>query len=457
MRRSEIEYPRPGVLPGICPGDYIEAGEFDFENELSPDYVEPGNSPAMLKKLSELYFYDRADDLMATRERLGRLQSRDRDVYSDIPRSTIVILTIEDAETLRGTMSELAKQHGVEQDEIILYGNMPGSFSEEQKQEKDDVLDTIVAEFPSLRIRSINETYDWSEHNDSPLMGKLRHDYKAMIALDGAERGFGVDHPVITLDGDTKLMTQGSLDALVAAITYPQSNVMIAHLETRYTFDAQEGPLSDARKLAVLQEIRRRQLIRLRNSGDRPFTMPYNEEWGAAVALGAYLVCGGYNDHGQFDENSDLKKRMIIARDEITAVMQHAKPGIKEPMSPEVQYTPGKVIRGSARRHEDLFNNWIAEPLNTDRELLFLHSTELYGWTGLQYDDSTFSSTDTAREKNRTPATFTDAGQMKCMVNAILLMKSVRHSGEPEMFAPDPSRLLERLGLIELSDTHDSE
>lgn len=420
--------------PDVSPAMQRQRGEFTFDDPETADYIEPGDSRAMLRAVIDGYFRQQTENLLLVANRLECLKERDPELTSQEPRSTIAITIAmhnEHPTTLRDTMAEIAKQKGIEQDEILLYGNMPASLNEQEKAEVRTQFDALVADFrlnhPHLKIRSIAEEYEWGK--EGVLMGKLRHDVVDLIALDAAGRGFGIDHPVIFLDADTKQMTKTAIENLAATLTALDAYQIIAHLETHYLFDpdtgfGEDGTMSDARKLAIIQEIRRRQWRRTiyreqpypsadRNEG---YSQPYDEEWGAAIALGPLLVAGNYNERGKWDELKHLRGRVLQSIGEITEIMRYAKPAIlRGRMRYRPYYLVGQAVRSSGRRQEQFLRRWIAGGVDDDAYEQWTHA---YIQKGVPYF---FSHTDPARnrEQYKHPS-FQNEAQARRIAAAIL-------------------------------------
>jgi len=140
---------------------------------------------------------------------------------------------------------------------------MPSSLGEPEKARAEAQFDSLISEFrleyPQLTIRSVIEEYDWRDQDHAEtervLMGKLRHDVIDLVALDGAEREFGIDHPVVFFDADTKQIAKSGIKGLSDTLTAPDAREISARLETHYLFDEdtgfyEDGTITDARKLA---------------------------------------------------------------------------------------------------------------------------------------------------------------------------------------------------------------
>lgn len=460
--RRELEYALNP--PSSSPAMQRRRGEFTFDDPETADYVEPGNSEAMLQAVINRYFRLQAENLPVITNRLDRLKARDLEPLSTMPRSTIAVtiaLHNEHATTLQDTLAEIASQNGVEQDEILLYGNMPESLSEQEKAAARARFDMLVAKIrqthPHLTVRSIAEEYAWDEE-EGVLMGKLRHDIVDLITLDAAKRGlFRIDHPVIFFDADTKKITKTAVEKLTATLTAPNAYQLIAHLETHYLFDAdtgfyEDGTMSDVRKLAIIQEIRRRQWRRIcyretpLPSADRnkDYSQSYDEEWGAAIALGPLLIAGNFNERGKWDELKHLKGRILLSIDEISEIMRHAKPGIKRSyMALRPYYLVGQAVRSSGRRQEEYLRRWLAGGVDDN---VYEQRTHDFIQTGLPYEF--FSHTEPARHRERYEHPhFQNSAQARRIAAAILQPDTVPILLRGDIPMPHPESLLRRYGL----------
>ncbi len=444
------------------PVKQIERGEFNYDEVDSPDYVEVGHSSEMLQAVANNYFREQPRNARLVKHRYSQLTARDPELRAEEPRATVAIpiaIHNEDAATLRDTLAEVAAQAGVERDEIMLYGNMPDTLSEEEKNQARVKLDEVVAEMrranPQLTLRSLVVEYD----EDKLGIGRVRHDYMDLIAWDGARRGFAIDNPVIMLDADTKQMTKEAFGKLAAVLTAPDSDKIMAHTETHYLFgkneqaEGQDGE-SDARKLAVLQEIRRRQYWRLKNR-DKAETLGqdinevydqghYDEEWGTAVALGPYLLVGGYNEQGKINESWSLTQRLYDQEGLIYDVMRHAKPDItSQQLHKGMYYLAGTSVRGSGRRHEQRLREWIAGGVNDE---LYAGLTGTHIQYGHEYQK--FSHTDSLRvASEEAEPGFRDAAQAAMIIKAVLTPDAVERIDGGSQPLPDPTTLLRRLDL----------
>ena len=116
---QEIKY-------ALNPPDYIPAkqrqrGEFTFDDPETADFVEPGDSQAMLRAVVDSYFRQQPENLAIVADRHDRLCERDPELSVEEPRSTIAILSAihdEQSITLHETLAELSKQDEIEHDEV---------------------------------------------------------------------------------------------------------------------------------------------------------------------------------------------------------------------------------------------------------------------------------------------------------------------------------------------------
>jgi len=464
-RKQEIEYVfNP---PDFIPARQRQRGEFTFDHPETTDFVEPGDPQAMLCAVVNSYFCQQPENLAIVTDRYNRLRERDPELPATKPRSSIAILMAlhnERAITLRETIAEISRQENVDQDEILLYGNMPDSLSGPRKAQTCAWFDALVLElqleYPHLKIRSVAEEYDWhvqdGKENEEVLMGKLRHDVVDLIALDGAARGFSIDHPVVFFDADTKQIAKAGVSNLVEVLTAPDAQELIAHLETHYLFDDdtgfyEDGTMTDARKLAIIQEVRRRQWWRIRHQHEnvyyedrnKNYRLPYDEEWGMAVALGPCLIAGNYNERGRLNESKDLKARLSIALHEISDIMRYAKPDIPSGrMWRHAYYVVGQAVRSSGRRQEQFLKDLIAGKVDEDA---YERRTQRFIQSGTPY--RYFSHTDIARTREQTMhPRFRNEEQARRIAAAVLLPDVVR-VGDREIPMPDSMPLLQRYHL----------
>ncbi len=462
---SDAELARGIVRPESSPIKQIERGEFDYDNENSPNYVEEGRSAEMLQAVTNQYFKEQPRTARLVKYRYDQLAARDPELQAEEPRATIAIpiaIHNENAATLQATLYEIAKQNGVNQDELLLYANMPSTLSEADKANAQAKLDAVIAQArqdnPQLTIRSITVEYD----EDKLSIGRVRHDYMDLVAWDAARRGFGIDHPVIMLDADTKQMTKTAFEELADTLTAPDSDIIVAHTETHHLFDnnarGSETEMPDARKLAVLQEIRRRQYLRQESRakaedlgqdiGEVYNQGHYDEEWGMAVALGPYLLVGGYDEHSTLDESRFLMQRLYDEDGSLYDVMHHAKTEISAgKLFNGAYYLVGTKIRGSGRRPEQRLREWVTGGVDDSQ---YANMVEKHITSGHQYQD--FSHTDALRTDDTSEPTFKNPDHAKRIVGSVLKPESVpRLEGEPEPM-PNPTSLLKRLNLPDPDD-----
>lgn len=462
---QQVEAEEPQRRPKTSPASQRQRGEFDYDNPDSDYYVVPGDSRGMLRAVTKAYFDAQPESQGRVAARYKQLVARDSQTFPVEPRSTVVIACAvhnETADMLRETLAEAAAQKGVQEDEIVLYGNMPDTLSYDEKIATRAMFDQLIVEsrsaHPHLKIRSVIEEYKPSEDLSDPLalhMGRIRHDIIDLVAWDAQQRGgFKIDHPIIVLDADTKQMTKDTFQKLAARLTAPDSDALIVHTKTQYLFDTksgfdEEGHMSDVRKTAILQEIRRRQRMRLYNknkelygaSPEEAYREDYIEEWGSAMPLGALLMAGNYNEFEPVSENTYLKSRLFDGDGVMRAVFYYVKPQITSRwMRDTPYYLLDTTIRTSGRRQEDALRQWILG--GPDEEL---HQIAIRQLGGRSYGG--FSHTEPLRSANTKPDPhFQDAAQAEQIVTAALGRDSVQPN-QKIISLPNPEPLMRRLNL----------
>lgn len=444
----------PEKPPVTSPFEQLRRGEFVYDNPESPDYVRPGDAEGMLRAVTDRYFQAQPEVLPTVRERYAMLTTRDAKRVAVPPRVTDIIpaaIHNESLSNLRDTLKQVAGINGVEQDEVLVYGNMPDNLEDQERAAVIANFDNLLAEqqakHPHLNLRSVIVEYPPEELT----MGRIRHDFTDLVAYDARQRGgFRVDHPVVTFDADTKRISRNANQELARVLVAPDSREVLAHLETGYLFDTEasvnpDGTLPDARKLAILQELRRRQYARL--SGPS-----YNEEWGAAVALGPCLMAGNYNEHHDVSEMHYLKRRLRWAAEGLTQIMQYAKPAITKSITTLVHYLKGVSVQTSGRRQEDFLRHWIAGKLDDGYAESIIRN---YVRDGLSYDNG-FGHTESLRaRRDAQPAVepeLRSPEQARRMVAAVIgptVVPTVDIARRTlrDTPLPDPAPYLRRLGL----------
>lgn len=150
------------------------------------------------------------------------------------------------------------------------------------------------ADGEGLRIQTALEVLPEEEAT----MVKLRSNYMDALSVQAAERGYGVDHPVLWMDADTTMLSPAALGKIEASVR--NFDAMVVHTNLRYNLDWANGTplgeLDDASKAVAIHEIHRRQRTRFEeamNTPDSGAALGYNDEPGTAFALGSYLAGGG--------------------------------------------------------------------------------------------------------------------------------------------------------------------
>lgn len=414
LKARQREEERQKILPTDSPGQALRRGE------LRLDTVAEGDSVGVLRLVGNAYFALKTPQEMAWITAGHQELKKQDDLSPDKePRATKIILAgyDETRDTLATALKAWGSERGAEQDEIILYGNMPDNLPEAQKNIVRQNISAAVKEFkankPNCRLRAVCREYPKDRLN----INQLRHDATDIFAMDAIERHHSFDHPMEVGDADTKLVGPTTTEVLAAKLTAPDSPYTVVHAQTNYLFDNPEAPIDDARAIAISEEVARRKENReLNNSLQEKWGPPhgdvdaliirgYVEEWGSALALGPALMAGNYRKKGHLNEMSELLVRLEEVRPEIAMALYHAKPEVDiNEVDTNARYFKGANVRNSGRRTETLYRNLTQAENERAIEELFLTigDQQFGGWTN--YKD--FSENSAIRSDFELPGRF---------------------------------------------------
>lgn len=299
---------------------------FAVEETASQEVLENRHklSQQALKDSLENFIDERADFLEESDETSFESLLENHSLLEDIgekpeadttePACTVCIpvaLLREDITTIDRTISLLAeaqKKMG-KPVEVILWTNAryedgnQEAIEQEASQRYDSLKEHLRGSTnDALRLRSALQVLP----KERATMSQLRANYMDAVAMEGVERGYGFEHPVIWVDADMTQMTDNTLQELEAGVR--NFDAKFLHADVRYSADWAERTglekQDDATRAFVVNEIQRRQDNRLRSSKDS--SAEYIEEWGLAFALGTYLKAGGVNTEFPVDESRNL-------------------------------------------------------------------------------------------------------------------------------------------------------
>lgn len=172
---------------------------------------------------------------------------------------------------------------------------------------------------------------------DEATMVDLRSNYMDAVSVKAAQRGYGVEHPVLWMDADTTELSPDALGMVEQSVR--NFDAMLVHTNIRYNLDWANGTsfdeLDDASKAVAIYELGRRQHARFEQAigtADSGAQVGYNDEPGMAFALGSYLAGGGLHQQAGerrtyrsgVDESHILEANIARAREHLPeAVFQN--------------------------------------------------------------------------------------------------------------------------------------
>lgn len=239
--------------------------------------------------------------------------------------------------------------------EVVLWAN--AKFDDETEEtirleakSKYEILRKSVETVnPDIRVRTALQVLPKEEAT----MSKVRSNFMDAVIMEGVERGYEFEHPVVWLDADTVAASNNMLEELSSAVR--SQDALFVHADARFSLDWASGrPLSeldDAAKAVAVNEIHRRQIIR----GLAPHeTVGYIEESGLAFGLGTYLCADGIDTSDPINEAARLMMNASEVND--------TKRGGLIPWRLQLSNDPVELIKvvktarieNSARRHYEV-------------------------------------------------------------------------------------------------------
>ncbi|HUB94018.1 MAG TPA: hypothetical protein VMB52_05955 [Verrucomicrobiae bacterium] len=442
-RWAEINAPDwEGIRSSLFPERYPALSM--ISGELSLESIHSGDLVGMYALITETYFGQKSPDELEQLNVIYRqLHERDAGPSGAEPRSTVAIAVAahnEDPALLAHTLEAVAGVRGIEQDEVLVYGNMPDTLFEAERTEAQANIDATVNRFrtshPAIRIRSVIVEYSEAQLR----MSKVRADMIELIARDGQERNFRFDHPVITFDADTASISEQTNEVLAGALTAEDSHLLIPHADVAFDVTGvtiADNPADtelpehsdDATRLAAVAEIDQRlSLARERKEYDVPNMRQYSypEEWGSAIPLGPTLMVGNFNIAIDSSEMGELEQRFMHMAEEIREAMRIAKPLSQGDVRTVAVNFPEALVTTSGRRWEQVLRDWITLPAGADDKIYLdnVKKWHMSGPTGLYQSREQFGHTDSVRIRTyEGPFTASDEireARIQAIINAML-------------------------------------
>jgi len=379
--------------------------------ELSLDTVEIGDSAGMFRLITDAYFSKKTDEEREIVDRrVQALQERDDRPITGEPRATVAIpvaIHNERPDNIRRTLDVVANQRGIDQDEILVYGNMPVGLPEAERREARAAFDKMITEFreahPTITIRTLAEEYP----DDTLSITQVRNDMVDLIARDGAQRGFRFDHPVIMFDADTLHISRVTNETLAGALNSPNSREIIANAFSFYQFDKSSttldlediSALDDAKRLAIVAELSYRSGIHeeIRKYGRPPYIHP--QESGMAFALGPVIMVGNFGERGETDNESNrlIMNGLQPAEPELRQALKRAKPEVVDTILTLPEYHRRAIVTTSPRRWEKILQEWVTLPDGAD-DSTYADIISYWRYSGPSAEYKNFSHTDDVRD-----------------------------------------------------------
>jgi hypothetical protein len=238
--------------------------------------------------------------------------------------------------------------------ELVLWANAKRSVSSGADNAEIDTVsrdryETLKTELAGLagdglRIRTALQIND-----PDTTISEVRANYMDAVAMQAVQKGYGYEHPVIWLDADTTALSKNALKDLADGVRKFDSKFV--HADSRWSVDWADRPLAeqdDATKAVALNEIRRRQLVRM-NKSEHVIQGAYTEEWGLAFAMGTYLEAGGVDTSDASNESMNL----ILRAQRSDSANMPGRLAIEWRNLPPVVTLPGVKLSTSARGFYD--------------------------------------------------------------------------------------------------------
>lgn len=238
--------------------------------------------------------------------------------------------------------------------ELILWANAKhGEDSETDSAEIDTVArnryETLKTELADLAGDGLRIQTALQINDKDTTISRVRANYMDAVAMQAVQKGYGYEHPVIWLDADTTALSKNALADLADGVRRFDSKFV--HADSRWSIDWADGPLveqDDATKAVALNEIRRRQLVRM-NKREHVIQGAYTEEWGLAFAMGTYLEAGGVDT----SEASNESMNLILRAHGLESVNMPGRLATEWRSLPPVVTLPGVKLSTSARGFYD--------------------------------------------------------------------------------------------------------
>jgi hypothetical protein len=293
------------------------------------------------------------------------------------PKATVFIpvaILHEKEQSVEHTLNLIAQQSIANDIEVVLWANYKreaGATVEEASAKLDRILQSAKAQSGDIKVRSMLASYD--AQDDNLTMSKLRKDAMDVLLMDGMERSFKFDHPVVWFDADVQSMSPNTVELLANSI---DASVQEVHPMARANLvfandpDQPEQPENIAKVAAVHELIRRKAERMLKDMtdeekkkilgnaglGTRAIELDYPEENGFSIGMGMYALLAGISAWNPTGETLSLKVISQAKKDSIKDVIKSIYPEVKQFVAAPERVAGAKIRASNRRKLANLHN-----------------------------------------------------------------------------------------------------
>jgi hypothetical protein len=346
--------------------DYFSIGENGYRNHLnSKDHTDD---------------YDHDVEAVA-RQKQAHEVLRHRDLLGGVflenePKATVFIpvaILHEKEETVEHLLELLSQQSIADDVEVVLWANYKreaGASAEGAPAKLERILNSAKQSEGKMKVRSMLISY--ADEYKNLTMSKLRKDAMDVLLMDGVERDFKFDHPVIWLDVDVQAMAPHTVELLAESVKAAKGKVVHPMANANVVFandpDQPKQPENIA-KAAAIHELIRRKAAKLAETmtdeekksfvgdykiGSLSLDLGYPEESGFAINFGTYALLGGLNSWRPVAESKEIANALEGHDNAVKKVFRQIYPDIKSVESKPFTISKARLRTSNRRKLANL-------------------------------------------------------------------------------------------------------